>query len=181
MPSVARAARAAWAARAAKAEEGLGLGPGPPLQPGPLPGTAPGGPPPGLAAGGRPAAGSGAGPPPPVGPAATGCPSDALNRTINIMFYVGKNANYYLYKMIISRVLDILYKMIISQVLDIVYKMIISRVLNICTFVHSRNLNFIPDYIYHGEDQLQLLTAKNWVLGDLNNLNRILHKKNKRI
>ena len=53
-------------------EEGLGLELQPPLQPGHLPGTGPGGPKPGLAAGCRPAAVGGAGPPPPVGPGATG-------------------------------------------------------------------------------------------------------------
>ena len=56
------------AEQVAQVEEGLGPGLWPPL-----PGTAPDGPPPGLADGGRPTAGSGAGPPPSVGPAATGC------------------------------------------------------------------------------------------------------------
>ena len=61
-------------------EEGLGLEPQPPLQPGPPPGTGPGGPQLGTAADCRPAAADcrpaaagGAGPPPPVGPGATGC------------------------------------------------------------------------------------------------------------
>ena len=56
--------RAGRAARAERVEEGLGPGPRQPLQPGPPPGTAPGGPLPGLAAGG------GTGPPLPVGPVA---------------------------------------------------------------------------------------------------------------
>ena len=53
-------------------EEGLGPELQPPLQLRPLPGTGPGGPQPGLAAGCRPAAAGGAGPPPLVGPGATG-------------------------------------------------------------------------------------------------------------